>query len=822
MITANHGKTTIRITLQLILTVIGLIVILAILAISLSIEASGKTITVREDGTGDYSSIGSAVENATRGDVIEVGKGNYSISSTITVNQSMEIRGIDGPETTFLFPEYEEINGTHYIRNGAKSPLPIFRVNASNVTIKGFTFSILPADIELNETELKSYMPRLYNPGPPSSSPHVFIYGPYYYTSHLDGLTVENNRFIPYRDFNHSSATGELYDFTAVCSGGIMYHASIRNNTAQNLSFPFLLSDIENSIVENNTITASSTGIITSFIRDVLFRNNIISESLTGIYAANYNFHLRIEGNAFIENRWDIRTERALMGTTVIGNTFSSTSPSRLIGNVGFSASNSRNFTLEGNTFINRGQVILDHVRYAACSNNTFNFTELNLNIVSNLTAEGNTINGRALRILSGIKGEGQTINVSDAGEVIVLGSSNLKVNGMKIEGIQPENQNQGYGIRIIDSNNIGVANSSLVGFGGTGVFILNSSQCIISDSLFDSGYSGIYLRGSYGCFIVNSRLSNLTSGVVLRDSNISSVRGCEFSDGGTGVELNNAYLCAVFECNFTGMVEGIESVNSNDCFLSINKFEEGKGTGIRIFDGMRQHVLGNIISGGQTGIEFLTSLRGEVKNNTITGFSGFGIALNYSSNRINISDNLLKGDGRGSYGLFILFSDECTVTGNSITLCEYGVKLENASKNNLTENDIQRNSIGVYIVHRGFGLHFENNTISNNTLGADAENTWGPVDLTWNYWGAPSGPFNANNNSEGKGDRVSDNIMFIPFQSYPGEKKPTAQPVENEEETFVAGLTERGVAALVADLIILSGVGGLWAYWYWKNRVKI
>ncbi|MDH3197364.1 MAG: right-handed parallel beta-helix repeat-containing protein [Candidatus Krumholzibacteria bacterium] len=76
----------------------GLAAGLALLAISAAVS-SAAVITVRSDGTGDFTTIAAAVAASSAGDEIEIGPGTYSEPDMI-VTHDLTIRSTDGPATT--------------------------------------------------------------------------------------------------------------------------------------------------------------------------------------------------------------------------------------------------------------------------------------------------------------------------------------------------------------------------------------------------------------------------------------------------------------------------------------------------------------------------------------------------------------------------------------------------------------------------------------------------------------------------------------------------------------------------------------------------
>lgn len=92
--------------------------------------ADAATLTVRQDGTGDYSTIGAALAAAAGGDVILVGPGTYS--EYLTVTRSVDFEGEGGAAVTLL--------------DGLNAQRLFVVQGAVQVSFRGFTFTRAGAD----------------------------------------------------------------------------------------------------------------------------------------------------------------------------------------------------------------------------------------------------------------------------------------------------------------------------------------------------------------------------------------------------------------------------------------------------------------------------------------------------------------------------------------------------------------------------------------------------------------------------------------------------------------------------------------------------
>lgn len=90
--------------------------------------------------------------------------------------------------------------------------------------------------------------------------------------------------------------------------------------------------------------------------------------------------------------------------------------------------------------------------------------------------------------------------------------------------------------------------------------------------------------------------------------------------------------------------------------------------------------------------------------------------------------------------------------------------------------NTVRDNTFGLQIAGIG-GLKFTNNNIYNNTyLGVENINSDRGIDATENWWGDITGPFHPALNPTGRGNGVSDGVLFDPWIGKPEE--PDRNPV--------------------------------------------
>jgi len=221
--------------------------------------------------------------------------------------------------------------------------------------------------------------------------------------------------------------------------------------------------------------------------------------------------------------------------------------------------------------------------------------------------------------------------------------------------------------------------------------------------------------------------------------------------------------------CN--GKRYGIFLFNSDNCSIADNDCQYNIMFGIVILKSVHNTVTNNICLYNGQGIK----LEGECEHNVITNNNcsfnnnvGIYLAGYYLDNHYNYiaNNSCYKNTGLGIYirGQGSSPTLGCTVVNNTCTGNGYsGIGLKYTSNSVLTDNVLSGNEFGIHLegVSRDNVAH--NNTITGNSLyGINAtENGGNYINATNNWWGDASGPYHAVNNTDGKGDNVTDFVYF-------------------------------------------------------------
>jgi hypothetical protein len=190
------------------------------------------------------------------------------------------------------------------------------------------------------------------------------------------------------------------------------------------------------------------------------------------------------------------------------------------------------------------------------------------------------------------------------------------------------------------------------------------------------------------------------------------------------------------------------------------------------IFRNANASAEGNIVNGGTAGLigiyaepDAADDWAASFVDNTVSGISDVGghqnaaIGANtYDSGaalEITIEGNQLTGNGAtdaDGIGIGIERADGtivAAISDNTISGWEYGIRL----------NGTRVDAASSYA---------NNNEISGNDVFGLYNGGTGTLNATCNGWGDPSGPYHATDNPEGKGDDVSDRVVFTPWVAPP------------------------------------------------------
>lgn len=131
-----------------------------------------------------------------------------------------------------------------------------------------------------------------------------------------------------------------------------------------------------------------------------------------------------------------------------------------------------------------------------------------------------------------------------------------------------------------------------------------------------------------------------------------------------------------------------------------------------------------------------------------------------------------------------------------------YGIYLSESKNNTFTHNTIEGNQYGILITSSSLDNSAHFNDIFNNTRYGIHIRTSHAIKAKNNWWGHSSGPMHPEDNPNGKGDNVSNDVRFDPWLDVPSEK------YEPQDDTsFISGFDALSAVVIVTISLVFEVV---------------
>ena len=329
---------------------------------------------------------------------------------------------------------------------------------------------------------------------------------------------------------------------------------------------------------------------------------------------------------------------------------------------------------------------------------------------INNGTYQENIVINKSISLI-GNSSTNTTLIGKSVNDVVKITANNVSISGFKI--IFNEGSENNTGMRMQSHGNF-VSNCEISVSGGYGIYLVNCDNNEIYDNSLSNNYIGIYSSSSSNNALNNNNFINNS------DTAISLI----YSNNNT---LSNNYI-------------GLYSLSSSNNALDNNNFINYSDTAISLVYSNNNALSNNSIVNCRYGIYLIGATENDLFNNICTNNLYRGLVLYTSeSNRIYYN----------------------TFSNNYIG----GVSLSASSNNTLIYNTISSNSIGIYAKSQSLNNLIQDNIIERNSkFGINAIKNNGSINASNNWWGDSSGPLHYSNNSHGKGDKVTDNVVFNPW----------------------------------------------------------
>lgn len=290
-------------------------------------------------------------------------------------------------------------------------------------------------------------------------------------------------------------------------------------------------------------------------------------------------------------------------------------------------------------------------------------------------------------------------------------------------------------------------------------------SNVTIENLTITGFWEGIYFANTFDSQIRNVTVEQCSYGLWFDQSDTNDIRESEFSNNDQAIHVTETSTGNVFRSN---------TVTNN-------------GGGIGIHDaGTDTQLIGNTVTdNARNGIYIANFSNGcRVIDNVSKNNGGHGFEVTDEVTNVRLEGNLAQGNGEN--GIDLYWADGNPIIGNEIRE-NAGAGIEfTSSRGVVRANTIADNENGIVLSGRNFSTNSPltneftyNNIEGNNEFGIDNKTDLTVV-ATCNYWGHETGPVHQDNpESDPKGDRVSDNVEYIPW---------SVTPIRDGEGTCIGG----------------------------------
>ena len=209
--------------------------------------------------------------------------------------------------------------------------------------------------------------------------------------------------------------------------------------------------------------------------------------------------------------------------------------------------------------------------------------------------------------------------------------------------------------------------------------------------------------------------------------------------------------------------------------------------------------------------IDKALTLEGESRKHT-TVHGDESAAITITSSNVTLRSFTVK---RGSTGLYLLPETENTTLHEfSFVSNDIGIHINGSRNTTITNSTISFNELGVLVENGATGIRIRHSTIATNEnygINASANNGI-EVEASFCFWGEKTGPYHETGNTPGKGDPVTDLVVFRPW--YESEELLDLRIVNEEEDE------DTGVSfGLFMIMFLLVLVFALLAFMVWLPR---
>jgi nitrous oxidase accessory protein NosD len=231
---------------------------------------------------------------------------------------------------------------------------------------------------------------------------------------------------------------------------------------------------------------------------------------------------------------------------------------------------------------------------------------------------EGNTVNGAPLRYLHGVHGK----TVEDAGQVIIVGSSEVTVRGVDLS-------DAAMGLVAAFSTDIRVEDVRSSG-NSLGVFAHTVEGLVVQGSEFDENHHvGVFLHAVSDALVQDNRFrDNPWSGLWARSGDGLTVKGNKLVGGFEAIGVFDTPGAKITHNEVYTGLDGIFLLSSPGGLVAHNAVKGDGWRGLSVVASPESKVIHNAVESQLTGVHLAHSPGAGVHNNNIAGNSWYGLRV--------------------------------------------------------------------------------------------------------------------------------------------------------------------------------------------------
>lgn len=299
---------------------------------------------------------------------------------------------------------------------------------------------------------------------------------------------------------------------------------------------------------------------------------------------------------------------------------------------------------------------------------------------------------------------------------------------------------------------------------GGSGdVVKITVNRCNVSGFRVTGGdnfHAGIQINSDYNTIDNNNCSDNKFLAINLDTSSHNNISNNSCVNNTNGISIISSNYNTIFNNLCSNKYQAIHLFSSDFNTVSHNICLNNN---IDLFSSNNNIISSNICSSeNDNGISLTGSDHNIVSNNTCNSNS-VGIFFNSSDNNIITNNTCINNTS----GMYFSGSDHNIISNNTCSNSLFnGILLSVSNNNQVSNNKFFFNGAGIRLTSNSQNNTIHYNNICNNIdYGMNATNNKGcTVNATDNWWGDNSGPYHPVNNTNGKGDNITDYVAFDPW----------------------------------------------------------